>query len=138
MKVLVDTNVLLDVLIERIPFYAAAMDVWSAAEERKITALASAVSFATIFYVARKAHGADAAHAACAKVAELFEVAAVDAEVVTQALASGMRDFEDAMQAFAAVRAGATHVVSRDVAGFRDGPLPALTPESLVNSIRGA
>lgn len=72
------------------------------------------------------------------EVASVFEVAAVDAEVVSLALASGMRDFEDALQAFAALRAGATHVLSRDLGGFRGGPLPVLTPDEFVASTRSA
>jgi hypothetical protein len=68
----------------------------------------------------------------------VFGVATVDADVVGLALASGMRDFEDALQAFAGVRAGATHVVSRDAEGFRDAPLPVLTPEQLLSKLGAA
>lgn len=129
---LVDTNVLIDVLAERSPFEKPAAEIWALVEAGKLRAVVSAVSFATIFYYARKLQGRDQALAACERIRRVFDVVAVDAEVIDLALASGMHDFEDALQAFSGVRGGATHVVSRDATGFRDGPLPVLTPEQFV------
>jgi hypothetical protein len=69
------------------------------------------------------------------KVTEVFEIVPVDGVIIGQALASGMRDFEDAVQAFAGRGSGATHVVSRDATGLVDGPLPVLTPEQFLAAV---
>ena len=124
---------MLDVLTVRAPFAARAAEVWVLVETKAVRGLVSAVSLSTIFYYARKSEGRDKAFAACKRIHDVFEIATVDAQVVGQALASGMHDFEDALQAFSGAAAGATHVVSRDATGFRGGPLPVLTPEQFID-----
>jgi hypothetical protein len=106
-------------------------------ESGKVAGCVSAVSFATLYYLARRLHGHARAHAACETVQRVFAVASVDADVVKAALSRGMQDFEDALQAFSGVRAGETHVVTRDADGFRGGPLPVLTPEQSLSQLQG-
>lgn len=132
MKVLVDTNVLMDVLAARDPFHRAAAGVWLMAEEGHVEAVVSAVSFTTIFYLARRQFDRARAVAAVVKVRDVFKVAAVDDDVINRAIASGMPDFEDAVQAFSGVKSAVTHVVTRDETGFAGGPLPVLSPEQLL------
>lgn len=135
MKALIDINVLMDVLAERPPFHAAAADVWTVMECGRAAGCVAAVSCTTIYYLARRLYGRERALEAVRKVSAVFEVAGVDGAVVGQAIASGMRDIEDAVQAFAGLGAGASHVVSRDAPGFADGPLPVLTPEQFIEAI---
>jgi predicted nucleic acid-binding protein len=132
---LVDSNVVLDVLVERDPFCAASTVVWAMSEARTFDAFVSALSFANVYYVGRKTFGKERARLAIRAMMAAFIVAPVDSDTVAKALASDMSDFEDALQAFAGAAAGATHVVTRDANGFNGGPLIAIAPDRLTAMI---
>lgn len=135
MKVLVDTNVLMDVLAQREPFAAASSAVWALAEAKKVEAVVSAVSLTTVFYLGGRFWNHDRAMEAIRKIVSIFEVAPADDATVRDALGSSLYDFEDALQAFAGVRVGATHVVTRDPDGFAGGPLVVLSPEQFLGAV---
>lgn len=132
MRVLIDTNVLLDVLEGRSPFLGPSTAVWALAEDKQFEGVVSSISFATLFYLGCRRFGWSMAMAGIQKVHQVFEVAGVDGNVITEAINSGLPDFEDAIQAFSGLHAGATHVVTRDMKGFSNGPLPVLTPDQFV------
>jgi predicted nucleic acid-binding protein len=132
MIVLIDTNVLLDVIQERKPFDANAMRVWKLVEEGKIDGHVSALSFNNIFYVARKQQGAQKALDAVRVVRQAFRFVPTDEQVIDWALAAKPGDFEDAIQAAAAVKAGADCIVTRNAKHFAPFGVPALSPEELL------
>jgi hypothetical protein len=74
----------------------------------------------------------DAAGPAAAGLLSVFDVASVNGEVLHQVLEMGWRDFEDAVQVAAAIAAGATHLVTRNVTDYRGAPLPVLKPAEVV------
>ena len=131
MRVLIDSDVILDVLAEREPFHSDSAVVWALVEAERAEGVVSALTFSNVFYIARKAFGAQTALAGVRKVADVFDIATVDDAVVKDAIASGLPDFEDALQAFAGQRAGATHVVTRDAHGFVGAPLIVIAPAQL-------
>lgn len=96
--VLLDTNVLLDVLTERVPFYGASEKVWSLCESGAVRGLVSAISFNNTFYVARKWGGMAKAYTVLRTIRDLFEIAALDEQLLNQAMSAGLSDFEDAIQ----------------------------------------
>jgi len=128
MNVLVDTNVLLDVLTRREPFYADSVAVWTLAEQGKIRGLASAISFTNIFYIVRKLRSRRTAQQTMLLLRDTFTPVACDSQVITQAIDADFEDFEDAIQYFSAVRAGASCLVSRNPGHFPKSDLPVLTP----------
>ncbi len=129
MKVLIDTNILLDVIQERQPFEPAATRVWKLVEDGQIEGFVSAISFNNIFYVARKQVGADRAIEAVRRVRRTFQFVATDAYVIDRAIASKLGDFEDAIQAAAAVAAEADLIVTRNRRDFAAYGVPAYTAE---------
>lgn len=132
MKPLVDINVLMDVLARRAPFHAAAAGVWALAESGKVEALVPAASLPTVYYLGRRLFDRQRAREAVQRVVDVFTVVPVDARTIADALNSGLPDFEDAVQVFSGIHAGATHVISRDQRGFAGSPLIALTPEQFL------
>ena len=138
MTVLIDTNVLLDVLLPRPAFFGPSAQVWALAETVQFDPLVCAVSLTTIHYVVDRYSGQAAADAAVRVVHRLARTTAVDAQVVSDALNGGNPDFEDAVQAASALRAGATHVVTRDPGGFARTSLQVLSPIQLVSLVRGS
>jgi predicted nucleic acid-binding protein len=125
-----DTNVLLDHLLDREPFADDAAELWSMAERREIVGYISAVSFNFVYYIVRHCANERAARRAVRGLRDVFEIVEVDAQIIHQAIDSAFPDFEDAIQHACAVRAGATYLVTRDLAGFRRSEVPVVTPDA--------
>ena len=132
MRVLIDTNVLLDVLLPRPPFFASSAKVWALAEAKQFEPLVCAVTLTTIHYLVDRQAGRAAADAAVRVVHQLGHTTAVDTQTVADALNSGNPDFEDAVQAASAMGAGGTHVVTRDPRGFAKTGLTVVSPAQLI------
>lgn len=128
MSILVDTNVVLDVLLKRQPFYDNSARVLALVEEGGVRALLGATTVTTIFYLSRRLIGAERARANIASLMQCFEVAPVTRSVLDGALQLPISDFEDAVLHEAARLAGAEAIVTRDVADFASAALPAYTP----------
>ena len=94
MNVLVDTNVILDVLLERKPFYADALRIVSMAETGEISGWISAITYPTVFYIVRKAKGSNIAREAVKRLEAIFKTAPVDSYVIKRAVEANFRDFE--------------------------------------------
>jgi len=134
-KVFVDTNILLDVLMRRRPFYAAAAQLWTRAETAQVRGSVSAFSLSNVYYIVRKLAGKRRAAEALRLLRDVFDVTTVDRQIVDQAIDSDIDDFEDAVQYFCALRAGARYLVTRDPKGFPgEGPTP-ISAEELVGLI---
>jgi len=129
-----DTNVLLDHLLDREPFADDATELWSMAERREIVGCISAVSFNFVYYIVRHYANERAARRAIKGLRDVFEIAEVDAQIIHQAMDSPFPDFEDAIQHACAVRTGATHLVTRDLAGFRKSEVPVISPDAYLAS----
>ena len=125
---LLDTNVLLDVLAFRKPFYDAAARIWTLAEHQKLDALVSAISFNNIYYIIRKAGGKAKADDALRIIRDLFTPVPLDAKLINQAMDSSIDDFEDAVQFHSAVRETADFLITRDPDGFPSTGTPVLSP----------
>lgn len=134
-RLLLDVNVVLDVLLDRPPFAVAARGLWAAAERKEIEALIPAHGATTVFYLAQRQKGPAVARRVMEDLLAVAQVATVDEAVLRQALALRWPDFEDAVCAAAAVAAGCEMLVTRDPAGFRDAPLPAVDPLTAVSLI---
>jgi predicted nucleic acid-binding protein len=132
MRIFVDTNVLLDVLARRMPFYSAAAQVWSLAERNEVRAFISAISFNNIYYVVRRLANKEKADGALRLLRDVFEPIAPDAKIVNQAIDAGMTDFEDAIQFHSALRAKADCLVTRNVGDFPDTGPPVFTCEEFL------
>jgi predicted nucleic acid-binding protein len=128
MKAFLDTNVLVDVLARREPFYADSARVWTLAETRRIEGAISALSFPNVSYVVKRLEGREAAHNALVVLRDVFECVALDRSIVNQAVDSALADFEDAIQYFSAVRWGAECLVTRNPADFPSKDIPVMTP----------
>jgi predicted nucleic acid-binding protein len=128
MNVFLDTNVLMDVLLERKPFAAASRKVWFLAERGKISGLVSALTFPNIYYIVRKVRGLEAATAMMTMLRDTFVPVALDEQILQQAMDAKFSDFEDAIQYFSALRSVAVCLVTRNPAHFPCSTLPVLSP----------
>lgn len=123
-----DSNVLLDFLLNRTPYAAIATNLLAAAKKGQVTLLISSLTYTTAHYVMSKAIGKKAALLALTDLHTQLTTAAVDDKIIGQALQAELPDFEDAVQLFAALAANADAIVTRDPKGFPVAPLPILDP----------
>jgi hypothetical protein len=98
----------------------------------EIVGLVAANSWITLFYLYARDQSADQARVHLTELLQFLSVAAVDQTVIERAMNLPYKDFEDAVQMMAAVRAGADYVLSRNVQDFKAGPLPVLQPAELL------
>jgi predicted nucleic acid-binding protein len=132
MRVLFDTNVVLDVLLDRQPYGEASAAAWAAVETGVAEGMLAAHAVTTIHYLVRKEMGAAKAKRIISAVLRVFGVTAVDSAVIQEALQLAFSDFEDAVTAAAARLAGCACIVTRDPKGFRGSPVRSLTPEAVM------
>ena len=131
-RILFDTNVVLDVLLDRQPYVEASAAAWAAVETGILEGMLAAHAVTTIHFLVRKEMGNIKARRIVSAILGVFEVATVDSAVVQEALQLPCSDFEDAVTAAAARVAGCECIVTRDPKGFRGSPVRALTPEAVL------
>lgn len=124
-------------LLDRAPFAAPAVALWSRIEAGAGQGLVAAHAVTTLFYLLRKDRGLAFARRALPDLLSVFEVAGVDGPVVQRALALGWTDFEDAVTAACALSARATALVTRDPTGFRDCPIAVVDPRAALALLPG-
>ena len=118
MRVLFDTNILLDVLLNRDPWVNQASAIWRASDEGEITGYIVACAVADIFYIARRLVTLETARAAVRICLDAFEVCPIDQQVLEQAETLSGSDFEDNVQIACADIAGLDAIVTRDKKAF--------------------
>ncbi len=138
MRVLVDTNVILDVLLDRKPFAESGKAVFALAEQSVIEGYICATTVTTVDYLLRQTLPSSAARNAIKRLLELFEVAPVNRPVLEQALLSGMADFEDAVLEQSGRLIHVDLIITRDVKHFRHSKLCVLDPDALISTIDAA
>jgi predicted nucleic acid-binding protein len=129
---LFDTNVILDVLLDREPFSSTAAKLFSEVETGNISGYVCATTITTLHYLARKVMGAASAKEEINKLTMLFEVAPVNRAVLDAALLSEFKDFEDAVVHEAALYQGVQGIVTRDLNGFKKSKINVYSPEELL------
>jgi predicted nucleic acid-binding protein len=131
MRVLIDTNVVLDFLQEREPFVENAARLFERMDAGELEGFIAATTITNIYYIVRRIAGRVVAQDAIAQVLSDLNICAVDQEVLEQALALGFEDFEDAVQYICAVVHNVDVIVTRDVSGFVNAEIPVVLPEEL-------
>jgi predicted nucleic acid-binding protein len=130
-KVLFDTNVVLDVLLDRQPFRDTAAQLVARVERKELTGFLGATTLTTLYYLVAKVSGKVAARATVRNLLAVFQVAAVDRQILSRAVDSPIGDFEDAVLAEAGISQVVDAVVTRDPEGFKDSRLQVLSPQQL-------
>lgn len=133
---LFDTNVVLDVLLDREPFATIGAHLFSHVERGTLPGYICATTVTTIHYLTGKALGADQARQKIRHLLRLFEVAPVNRAILEAALASRLADFEDAVMHESALHVGAEGIVTRDPAGFKGARLPVFVPDELWKALQ--
>ncbi len=132
MNIFFDTNVLMDVLSKREPFYEDAFSLWSLAEQDHYQGYVSAISFNNLYYIIDRLSTQRKARKAMRMLRDTFKIIALDDQILNQAIDADFKDFEDAIQYFSALRADATALITRNPNHFPLADLAIQTPTAFI------
>ena len=135
MKILFDTNIVLDVLMDRLPYSEAAVELFSKVEDGTIIGYLCGTTITTVFYLTAKTIGAARAQEEIKKLLSLFEVAPVNRHVLEAALVLDFNDFEDAVIHEAACHVGADVIVTRNQRDFLKSKITVYSSEEMAKII---
>jgi len=135
MRVLLDTNVVLDFLLDRAPFAEAAAALWQANEDGRLAAYVSVITPINVFYIARKLKGAPAARQLVESLLAACRVCELDRDMLLSALSLPLKDFEDAAQVVSAEGESLDALVTRDPNDYKNIRLPVLSPSDCLKRL---
>jgi predicted nucleic acid-binding protein len=134
-RILLDINIILDVLQERIPHYESSSQLLALAETKRIQGLISAHTVTTLFYLVSKDKSPDQARVTITGLLQFLMVAPVDQNTIEQALTLPYKDFEDAVQMIAAVQCKADGLITRNAKDFQPALVPIYQPTDFLASL---
>jgi predicted nucleic acid-binding protein len=139
MRLLIDINVALDVILERDPWVSEGALLFSAIQNGHAEGYLAGHTIPTIHYIVRENRkDRVVADAAVATLLRIFTVVAAENAELLQALALGFPDFEDAVQAACAVKVSADWIVTRNVKDFKKSPIACEPPGAVLAAIRAS
>lgn len=135
MRLLIDANVVLDVLLKREPYWKSSSIIWKLCEAEQAEGYVSVLTFANLVYVMRKELNAEQVRDVLNKLRLIFHFADFSAADMEKAAEMKWDDFEDAVQAAMAERIAADFIVTRNVRDFKRCKIAAFTPSELIDRI---
>jgi len=136
MKLFWDTNVMLDFLGERKPFYTSAAKIATLADKREVKVIVSALSYATISYFLTKYEGLNGTKNKLRKFKVISEICELDELIIEKGLNSDFSDFEGSLQYFSALRTECDIIITRNGKDFKKSQIPVMTPDEFLNSLK--
>lgn len=136
MRLLIDTNVVLDFLQERELFIASAAELFDRIDRGEIQGFIAATTITNIYYIVRRTVGSDVSKNAIVQVLNSLNICIVDREILEHSLAVDFRDFEDAVQYACAIAYNLDAIITRDLSGFVNSEISVVSPselETLIN-----
>ncbi|WP_259066337.1 type II toxin-antitoxin system VapC family toxin [Mucilaginibacter sp. X4EP1] len=134
-SIFIDSDVLLDILLDRRPFYDWAMGVFLLVDEKKFLGYTSVHSLLNIHYLAKKRTGEKSARSSIKLLTSKLKIITEDISIVDKAIESDFSDFEDAVQYYAAMSVNADFIVTRNIKDYKQSTIPVLTAEQFLRTL---
>jgi predicted nucleic acid-binding protein len=135
-RLFLDTNIVLDLLSERIPYYEAVAKIATLADTSHVTIVVSALSYSTISYFVTKIENAEMAKSKLRKFKIISEICPLDEIIIEKGLNSNFADFEDSLQYFSAVASECDILITRNGKDFKESLIPVMTADEYLKSIK--
>lgn len=135
MKVLIDTNVILDVLYKREDFYEDSLKIWKLCETKQIEGYISALSIPNIVYILRRELDAIKTLEVIKNLSLVFSIYDLKSDIIMQAAELKINDYEDAIQAITAQKIKANFIITRNIKDYIYSKVPAIKPAELLERI---
>ena len=134
-RVLLDTNIIIDFLNDRQPFSLHAADIFRQGRKKSIELFTSSHSFATTHYIMKKLLSEKELRSALTKLNQHIQILPVTEKEIQHALSSNHQDFEDSIQIFTALNGNIDYIVTRNIKDFQKSPVKVNTPDQLLQSL---
>jgi len=134
-KILVDTNIILDLLAKRESFYSEAQELFTFADKKQIILFVSSLTLANTYYVLSKSIKIENARKILRTLKVLVDILPMDDKIIDLALDSEFADFEDAIQYFTAIENNLDLIVTRNLKDFKKSTIPVLTAKDYLATI---
>lgn len=132
-NVFVDTNILIDLLADRPPFSKFAIEIFDLAEKKKVRLFTSSHSYATTHYLLKKHVGEKELRELLYSLLDFINLISIDIFIIKKSLLSSHKDFEDAIQMFAANSiTDMDFIVTRNLKDFKDAGITVLPPDEVI------
>ena len=135
MKVLIDTNVILDVLCNRKDFLDDSLKIFKLCEVKKISGYISALTIPNIVYIMRKELNSEKVKEVIENLTLIFEIVDLKSEDLKRASIIDFKDYEDAIQSVQASRIKANYIITRNVKDYNNSKVTAIKPSELLERI---
>jgi len=133
LRLLVDLNIVLDVVLKREPWYRDAVTLLDALSRGAAEGYVASHAIATLYFLVNRANGRVAAVTAVTDILSICKVAPMGTPDFQRALALGFADFEAAVQVAAALQTGCAYIVTRNAKDFKGSPVPVRTAGELLS-----
>ena len=134
-ELFIDSDVIIDFLIDRKPFSQHAAKIFSLIAHKKVKGYSSSLCFSNIYYVLSKYASHKIIISKLMELSELIRILKVDEKIILSALHSNFKDFEDSIQYFTAIEHKSIDIiVTRNIKDFKKSELPVLTPETFLKT----
>ena len=134
-RIFVDSDIILDLLSGRQPYYDAAAELFSLADEGAVKLFVSSLSFSNVHYILSRQYHGDQARKMLLKFKTLVSILSVNEKTIELALSSEFKDFEDAIQYYTAIESKIETLVTRNLKDFRKAEISVLTAEHYLKSL---
>ena len=131
-KLLVDTNIIIDLLAKREEFYESAAQLFSLADKEKVELYVCSLSFANSHYILSRELKESKVREILRKLKVLVKVISMDSKIIDLALNSDFKDFEDAIQYYAAIESDIDIIITRNLKDFKKSELPVMTGHQFI------
>jgi predicted nucleic acid-binding protein len=135
-RLFLDTNVVLDLLGEREPFYNSAAKIATLADKGEIDLVVSALTYSTVYYLLSRFEDKELVKEKIRKFKVITETSDLTDKIVDKGLSSKYSDFEDSLQYYCAIKMDCKLLITRNGKDFRESEIPVLTPDEYLNSLR--
>ena len=133
-KILVDTNIIIDLLSKREEFYIPASKLFTLSDNHRVSLSISSLTFANTYYLLSKELKSDRVKEILRKFKLLVQVLPMDDKIIDLSLNSDFKDFEDAIQYFTAIENNQDSIITRNQSDFRESKIPVMSASEFVQS----
>jgi len=136
MRILLDTNIILDIALKREPHFLDSAEVFKTVDNKFLFGFVSATTITDIYFIAKKEKGHKITIDFIGSLIEIIDVIGVDREVIIESLVSQIRDFEDAIQSVSSRLNDIDYIITRNKKDFTKSEIKALTPKEFLEIVK--
>ncbi len=133
-RLFIDTNVVLDLILQREPHYKSSAQLFELAHKKEVTLVVSSLSIVNAHYVLKKFAKENTVRAALLSLSTACKIAPIDHSTINQALGSALKDFEDGVQYACALEEKCEAIITGDKKDFQAAKLPTFSAQQFIGS----